>query len=488
MSYYVEYLDESLSRLRTILDDSGSRPILFAGSGLSRRYLNSPDWVGLLEELINSNPLITMPLGYFTQNNKNDYPAVASALVEEYQTYAWQQYENAIFPGSLYKHDYSKSIFLKYKVSIILDELLLEFNLEGHTYQRELEILKTLNPHAIITTNYDRLLEQLFPEFNVIIGQQVIRRKEATNIGHILKIHGSTEKPEEMIISSEDYTFFKENQKYLTAKLLTYFMEHPVIILGYSLSDSNVKSILSDISKIVSGENDEVVNNICFVEWKKAPIDEDYKPPSDKTIDLGEGKSIRVNYLLINSFTELYESLYQKSAMGLSSLRELQNNIYNIVKSKTITDLEVDMVNIQNLTDENRLSDLIGLSTGGEDIPQSEVKLLGFGNITNPEKLLTMYPMRLMQLADKLGLSYWYPVDVAIKQVYAETGFNIKDSNNLYHIDIGIKQSEHRYSKEAFELLKKVMNNENYTVVVDDKGTEKCVRKGSLVESEANKQ
>lgn len=117
-------------------------------------------------------------------------------------------------------------------------------------------------------------------------------------------------------------------------------MEHPVIFLGYSVTDSNIKSILADISEIVSGDNDEVVNNIWFIEWKKEEIDQETRPPMDKPIDLGEGKSIRVNYMLVNSFERLFESLYQDSAMGINTLRELQNNIYNIVKSKTITDLK----------------------------------------------------------------------------------------------------------------------------------------------------
>lgn len=472
VSNYKTYVDESLSKLRTVLDDSGTRPIIFVGSGLSRRYLNAPDWIGLLEQLIKLNPIIKMPIGYYTQNTKNDLPAVASALVEEYQTFAWAQYERDVFPKELYDHSYSKSIFLKSQISQVMDELMNSFSEEEHPYSNELEILRTLKPHALITTNYDSILEKLFPDFNVVVGQQVIRKKEATNIGHILKIHGSTNKPEEIVISSDDYDLFHEKQKYLIAKLLTYFMEHPVIFLGYSVSDSNIKSILADISEIVSGDNDEVVNNIWFIEWKNEEIEPEYRPPMDKSIDLGEGKSIRVNYMLVNSFEQIYKSLYQDSAIGIDALRELQNNIYNIVKSKTITDLEVDMVNIQNITDEESLARLIGLQNHGEPATKEKLRLLGIGTIGDPEKLLAMYPMRISQLAEKLGLPNWYYVDKAIKQVEKTTNFNIKNSNNQYHIDIGITQSEHRYSIDALELIRKVINSEDYTLILDDAGKE----------------
>ncbi|MCC2930730.1 MULTISPECIES: SIR2 family protein [unclassified Bacillus (in: firmicutes)] len=478
MSIYETYITESLTRLRTVLDDSGTRPILFAGSGLSRRYLGSPDWLGLLEKLIKLNPIIKMPIGYYTQNTNNNLPAVASALVDEYQSYAWEQYENDVFPKELYDHSYSKSIFLKSQIAQILDELSEAFHEKGHPHSIELEILKTLKPHAIITTNYDSLLENLFPEFKVVVGQQVIRKKEATNIGHILKIHGSTGRPDEIIISEEDYELFHRKQKYLTAKLLTYFMEHPVIFLGYSVTDSNIKSILADISEIVSGDSDEVVNNIWFIEWKQEEIDPSIRPPMDKPIDLGEGKSIRVNYMLVNSFERLFESLYQDSAMGINTLRELQNNIYNIVKSKTITDLEVDIVNVQNITDENSLARLIGLSNEDSTSSEERINLMGVATIADHEQLIAMFPMRISDVADKLGLSYWYYVDKAIKQIHNETGFNLKESNNIYHVDIGIKQPLHRYSKEALELLRKVLNNEDYSIIIDDAGTEVAVTRG----------
>ncbi|HWJ80284.1 MAG TPA: SIR2 family protein, partial [Niallia sp.] len=326
MSIYKNYLDDSLERLRTVLDDSGTRPILFIGSGLARRYYGSPNWIGLLEKLIELNPIISMPLGFFMQNNANDLPKVASSLVEQYQKYGWEHHHAGLFPKELYDHSYAKSIFLKSQVSQYLDGLMKDFRLEDNLHKEELLRLRSLKPHAIITTNYDNLLETIFEDFKVVIGQQVISKKEATNIGHILKIHGSTSHPEEIIISHEDYEQFEDKQKYLIAKLLTYFMEHPIIFLGYAVNDTNIRNILSDISEIVSGGSDEIVNNIWFIEWKKDEIDPDFRPPSDKSIDLGAGKTIRVNYIAVNSFEEVYTSLYQDSAMGIDSLREFQTN------------------------------------------------------------------------------------------------------------------------------------------------------------------
>ncbi len=55
------------------------------------------------------------------------------------------------------------------------------------------------------------------------MGQKVIYKKESTDIGHVLKIHSSTNDLNSIVIK-KDYTNFEENQIYLIAKLLTYFL------------------------------------------------------------------------------------------------------------------------------------------------------------------------------------------------------------------------------------------------------------------------
>lgn len=54
-----------------------------------------------------------------------------------------------------------------------------------------------------------------------------------------------------------------------------------------------------------------------------------------------------------------------------------------------------------------------------------------------------------------------------------KTDFDIKGNNNIYHIDIGINQAEHRYSMEMIKLMQDIMSGSSYTVIVDDSGTKK---------------
>lgn len=58
---------------------------------------------------------------------------------------------------------------MKYKISELLGQLIDEFTIDGHQYQVELDAFIKLDPHAIITTNYDTLLETLFSNRTVIL-------------------------------------------------------------------------------------------------------------------------------------------------------------------------------------------------------------------------------------------------------------------------------------------------------------------------------
>lgn len=60
-------------------------------------------------------------------------------------------------------------------------------------------------------------------------------------MGEIYKIHGSCNNSESIVITENDYSVYNKRNAYLSAKLLTIFLEHPIIFLGYSLNDSNIK-------------------------------------------------------------------------------------------------------------------------------------------------------------------------------------------------------------------------------------------------------
>lgn len=64
------------------------------------------------------------------------------------------------------------------------------------------------NISSVITTNYDKMIEQLFA-FNPLIGNDILL---SNPYGSVYKIHGCVSQPEKIIITASDYEEF--NCKY----------------------------------------------------------------------------------------------------------------------------------------------------------------------------------------------------------------------------------------------------------------------------------
>ena len=118
----------------------------------------------------------------------------------------------------------------------------------------ELKKMSVRNVAGIITTNYDLFIEKLFKDYQVYVGQEELIFSDIFEIGEIYKIHGSAMDPSSIIITSEDYKKFEDKSAYLISKILTIFLEYPIIFLGYSIQDKNIQNILKAISTCLSQE------------------------------------------------------------------------------------------------------------------------------------------------------------------------------------------------------------------------------------------
>ena len=88
------------------------------------------------------------------------------------------------------------------------------------------------------------------------------------------------------MITASDYAHFQEYCAYLAAKLMTIFMEYPIIFFGYSLNDPNVRIILQSIAKCLSAENlEKLQDRFIYVEWIAEKNDIEI---SDAAITMGD--------------------------------------------------------------------------------------------------------------------------------------------------------------------------------------------------------
>ena len=105
------------------------------------------------------------------------------------------------------------------------------------------------------------------------------------------------------------YEQFSRKKKYLSAKLLTYFSEHPLLFIGYSASDANIRAILSDIDECLPqrGTVGSVIPNIYLLEWRQ-DMPGSYSPVREKIIDIGEGRSVRIKAIEATDFSWVFNA------------------------------------------------------------------------------------------------------------------------------------------------------------------------------------
>ncbi|MDQ1206082.1 SIR2 family protein [Microbacterium sp. SORGH_AS_0862] len=225
-------------------------PFLFVGSGFSRRFVGADDWAGLLRRF--AEPTGNAYERYASAAN-GDFPRIATLIADDFHgvwwdsdAYADQRAANPAPRG--------RTSPLKIAIADYLSDAVSQLPSSGLLVD-ELAMLSKGTIEGIITTNYDEVLEHLFPDFAVFAGQDELLFHEPQGVGEIYKIHGSSAKPESLVVELEDYERFTRRNAYLAAKLLTIFVEHPVIFIGYSLTDDDVREILTSIAHILTNEN-----------------------------------------------------------------------------------------------------------------------------------------------------------------------------------------------------------------------------------------
>lgn len=333
--------------LQTHLSEFITAPFLFVGSGMSRRYIGSETWEGLLSRFADQ---MGKPYARYASAANGDYAAIATALGADFFNHWWDdpRYE---LSRIIHPRPARQSSPLKIEIASHVEDLMRNLPTSGPMAD-EIELLKKAVLQGIITTNYDPVLETLFPQFEVFTGQEELMFSDPVGVGEIYKIHGSYKKPESLVLTSEDYEGFERKNPYLAAKLLTIFVEHPVIFLGYSLSDPNIRQILTNIASILTQDNiGKLQNRLIFVQWDPTVS----TSAMTQTVFPVGSLSLPIWQITVSDYEDIFGALASlKERLPVPFLRRWQKQIKELVRTSDPTEqtfvMDIDeAVNVADL-------------------------------------------------------------------------------------------------------------------------------------------
>lgn len=451
MASYVQYQEDIKADIAETLRTLQCQPILFIGSGFSRRYASGPNWEALLTLAAEACPTIDKDFPYYKLKYNNNMPKVGSVFADLYFEWAWTKEGRKHFPLELFSGDVPRDAYLKYKVAGLLKDMSTKG--ASKALQAELEAIKKLGPHAVVTTNYDSLLEPLFPQYEVVIGQSVFR-KSALVVGEIFKIHGSIDDPSSLVLTTEDYEEFDRTKRYLSAKLLTYFAEHPLLFIGYSATDENIKNVLYDMSRMFTPSS-ALIPNIYILQYDDE-INEGSEPARERVLEVGDDINVRIKSISANDYGWVYEAFGSSGVMekvDLKALRSLANRMHSLIRS----DIPSKNVHVNYEALEHAISN-----------QGTFANLFGVTGLGDPGAANANHPYTSTTFAQQVGVNHWHHTNELIKQVKNDTGFDMKSFDNIYHVAIKTGQAAdskvRKYSDAAVALLKKVQTGLPYEI------------------------
>lgn len=203
---------ERIEDLRTALERE--KLVIFVGAGVSRNS-KLPTWGQMVQVFA----------------ERIGYPSIERLAMEEYIR----------IPQYFYCMDESEGHSEYYK---ILRELI-PTDAKANILD---ELIVSLHPRHLVTTNYDNLLDQIAEDYEVIREDKQLLKGTANQ--YLIKMHGDIAQAEKLIFKEEDYLYYSETHRLMEVFLKSLLIDHVFLFVGYSLNDYNLKTFVSWIEYI----------------------------------------------------------------------------------------------------------------------------------------------------------------------------------------------------------------------------------------------
>ncbi|MEK4846106.1 SIR2 family protein [Bacillus sp. FSL W8-0183] len=355
--------------MTTILDKfikENEFPTVFIGSGISKRFLvDFPDWSSLLNEFWEK---LDEPQDFFGEFNiirdeiKNKSPKYTNKELDHYSniemgTRLESKYNQAFNEGRVSIENFGTKDAFDTKVSPFKKAIANRFNSYKliDEMKEEFEIFKKMlsKTQIVLTTNYDYFIENSYNEYSNYSLTKFIGQKGffSTNYGYaeLYKLHGCAESPQDIIITENDYNNFEENSVLISAKIISTMMHSPIIFMGYSLTDINIRKIIREFTKSLNDKEIEILEDrLVLIQWKEGCEELVQEVENDR--DLG----CKLKVIKTDNFKLIFEKLSTiNQGVAPTEVRKYHHVIKELIidrgKKGTLNSVLISPIEIDNI-------------------------------------------------------------------------------------------------------------------------------------------
>lgn len=115
------------------------------------------------------------------------------------------------------------------------------------------ELIAQIHPKHIVTTNYDKLMDQVAADYAIIRQDKDLFRVNADH--YLIKMHGDVDNIEDIVFKETDYLQYSETHRLMETFLKSLLIDHVFLFVGYSLNDYNLNTFTSWIDFIAKEMN-----------------------------------------------------------------------------------------------------------------------------------------------------------------------------------------------------------------------------------------
>ena len=295
---------------------------------------------------------------YYLAKAEGQLPLTATYIADDFYEWWWSAPETKESRDAFSKDVNKKSDPLKYEIARYLSEKGLG-SVSASPWSDEIPLLAKINVDGIITTNWDGLIEDLFPQYKVFVGQDGLLFSNPQSVGEVYKIHGTLLEPKSFVLTDEDYQNFDKKNPYLAAKLVTVFVEHPIIFLGYSINDPHIKAIIMSIAGCLTQEKiAQFEENLFFIRRPKGSEEEGVEKVTMQSLDL----SVTMTVVRTESFAPVYAALNAtKRKLPARLLRFFKEQLYELTRAPATAEKKLAVVDYEEIESAEQVEFVVGL-------------------------------------------------------------------------------------------------------------------------------